>query len=139
MERTTDQMKGMTFMLMLLMFFISMDCAPTPEKEVILARRSDLFPCPNCEEWCKNDPKYICKYSCEVDFDKSPELNKPCEEYNKTEKCAPTAHQNPTDKYMMVFSARYYGKTTKKSWVMSSSFDIRASTHHKTFLESCGL
>ncbi|KAF7633533.1 hypothetical protein Mgra_00007026 [Meloidogyne graminicola] len=24
----------------------------------------NIFPCPNCEEWCANHPKYTCNYSC---------------------------------------------------------------------------
>ncbi|KAF7632730.1 hypothetical protein Mgra_00007871, partial [Meloidogyne graminicola] len=26
----------------------------------------ELLPCPNCEEWCANDPIYTCDYTCEM-------------------------------------------------------------------------
>ncbi|KAF7633540.1 hypothetical protein Mgra_00007033 [Meloidogyne graminicola] len=28
-----------------------------------------LDPCPNCEEWCANNPKFTCNYSCSIWYD----------------------------------------------------------------------
>uniref|UniRef100_A0A1I8BEL2 Hypotheticial protein n=1 Tax=Meloidogyne hapla TaxID=6305 RepID=A0A1I8BEL2_MELHA len=68
-------------LLMVMIFVLIVNGAPTPKKDVVYVRRKDIFPCPNCEDWCKDDPKFSCDYSCDYKDDVY-YLTRPCEEYN---------------------------------------------------------